>query len=83
MSKKQANPTKKGILYIYGTKFDVNNEKNISNVNVYMKGVDIDKKYRMRVFEVNDTQIKVGLSGGLSGNYTVLVEIKGKGFAKN
>jgi hypothetical protein len=70
-------------LYIYGTKFDVNGEKNISNVNVYLKGVDIDKKYRMRVFEVNDTQIKVGLSGGLSGNYTVFVEIKGKGFAKN
>lgn len=70
-------------MYIYGTKFDVNGEKNISNVNVYLKGVDIDKKYRMRVFEVNDTQIKVGLSGGLSGNYTVFVEIKGKGFAKN
>ena len=38
-----------------------------------MKGVDIDKKYPMRVFTVNDTMIKVGLSGGVTGNYLVVV----------
>jgi hypothetical protein len=37
----------------------------------------------MRLLSVNDTVIKVGLSGGISGNYTVSVEIKGRGFAKS
>ena len=36
----------------------------------------------MRVLSINDTMIKVGLSGGIKGNYTVVVEISGRGFAK-
>jgi hypothetical protein len=36
----------------------------------------------MRILSVNDSTIKVGLSGGIRGNYTVVIEIKGRGFAK-
>lgn len=46
---------------------------NISNVNVMLKGVDLNKNYKLRIFEVNNTRIKVGLSGGVTGNFTVQV----------
>jgi hypothetical protein len=36
----------------------------------------------MKVLAINNTRIKVGLSGGLTGEYMVVVEIQGKGFAK-
>jgi hypothetical protein len=51
-------------------------------MNVYLKGLDIDKKYQLKVMDLNDTWIKAGLSGGMTGNYLVLIEIKGKGFVK-
>lgn len=42
---------------------------NKSNVYAFLRGLDNDRKYEMRILEVNDTRIKVGLSGGLTGNY--------------
>ncbi len=45
-------------------------------------GIDNNKKYPMRILSVNDSTIKAGLSGGIRGNYTVVVEIMGRGFAK-
>ena len=37
----------------------------------------------MKVMSINDTVIKVGLSGGITGNYIVVAQFDGRGFAKN
>lgn len=55
---------------------------NKQNFNVFLKGLDNNRRYQLRVLEVNDTRIKIGLSGGLTGYYEVQVDIKGKGFVK-
>lgn len=69
-------------MIIYGRGFDPNTTQDISQIRAELVGVDNTKKYPMRILSVNDTAVKVGLSGGIRGNYTVVVEIKGRGFAK-
>jgi hypothetical protein len=66
-----------------GSGFDINATSDINLVKAQLIGTDNNRKYPMRVLSVNNTVIKVGLSGGISGNYTVSVEIKGRGFAKS
>jgi hypothetical protein len=42
-------------LYIYGTGFDKDGLNDIKGINVNLIGVDVDKKYSMRVLSVTDT----------------------------
>jgi hypothetical protein len=64
-----SNPKLKSILTIIGSNFGTDSTK----IRVFLNNDQGVQVYELRVLTVNDTSIECGLSGGLSGNYTVQV----------
>lgn len=64
------NPTIKGILEVRGSGFGVNS----SDIDVFLSNAS-GRVYELNVLSHNDTYIKVGRSGGLAGNYTLIVSL--------
>jgi uncharacterized protein (TIGR03437 family) len=64
------NPAIKGLLQINGTGFGTNR----TAINVFLSNSS-GKVYQLNVLSVNDSNIEVGLSGGLAGIFTVQVTL--------
>jgi hypothetical protein len=70
------NPSLKGTMEIRGIGFGIN----ANSIRVDLANSS-GKVYRMRVLTLNDTYIKVGIPGGLTGKYKVQVNLIGLGEA--
>lgn len=70
------NPSLKGIMVITGSGFGTD----INGIRVDLANSS-GKVYKMRVLVMNNTYIKVGIPGGLTGKYKVQVNIIGVGEA--
>lgn len=68
------NPSLKGIMEITGIGFGT--DQNAVRVDL---SNSTGKVYRMRILKLNDTYIKVGIPGGLAGNFKVQVNKIGVG----
>lgn len=64
------NPAIKGILQISGSGFGTNK----TAVQVFLSNSS-GKVYQLNVLSVNETNVEVGLSGGLAGTFTVQVTL--------
>lgn len=76
VSPQSHNPSLKGIMTITGSGFGTN----INGIRVDLANSS-GKVYKMRVLVMNDTYIKAGIPGGLTGKYKVQVNIIGVGEA--
>lgn len=76
VSPQSHNPSLKGIMIITGSGFGTN----INGIRVDLANSS-GKVYKMRVLVMNDTYIKAGIPGGLTGKYKVQVNIIGVGEA--
>ena len=65
-----SNPGVKGTLEIRGLRYG----NNSAAISVYLANATA-KVYTLKVLQSNDTYIKAGLSGGLFGNFTVVVNV--------
>jgi hypothetical protein len=74
VSPQSYNPSLKGIMIITGIGFGTN----LTGIRVDLAN-STGKVYRMRVLVLNDTYIKVGIPGGLTGKFKVQVNIIGVG----
>jgi hypothetical protein len=72
LSPNTLNPALKKVMTITGSGFGTN----IANVFVYLSN-STGKIYSLKVLTLTDTMIKVGLSGGLPGIFTVHVSLPG------
>ena len=68
VSPTSANPGIKGVLEINGYNFGTNS----SSIKVFLSNSS-GKVYQLNVLTLTNTSIKVGLSGGLAGTFTVQV----------
>jgi hypothetical protein len=76
VSPQSYNPSLKGIMEITGIGFGVSQ----TAIRVDLANSS-GKVYRMRVLNLNDTYIRVGIPGGLTGKYKVQVNLIGVGEA--
>jgi hypothetical protein len=74
LSPSSANPGIKGVLEINGYNFGTN----ISSIKVFLSN-STGKVYQLSVLTITNTSIKVGLSGGLPGTFTVQVNDVARG----
>jgi hypothetical protein len=70
LSPTSANPGVKGTLEIFGQRYG----NNSGVISVYLMN-GITRAYTLKVLQSNDTYIRAGLSGGLFGNFTVVVNV--------
>ena len=78
LSPNSSNPGVKGTLEIWGQRFG----NNSAAINVYLANAT-GKAYTLKVLQSNDTYIRAGLSGGLFGNFTVIVNVPSIGNSIN
>ncbi len=70
-----ASPVNKGRMAITGNHFGTDP----AMLEVHL--VNTDRSYQCRILKVMETEIQVGFSGGLEGNYQLQVNKKGYGNA--
>lgn len=74
LSPTSANPGAKGVLEINGNNFGTNT----SLIQVFLSNSS-GKVYQLSILNLTNTYIKVGLSGGLPGTFTVQINLQGAG----
>jgi hypothetical protein len=70
LSPTSANPGVKGVLEVNGLNFGTN----ASNLQVFLSNSS-GKIYQLSILDSSDTYLKVGLSGGLAGAFTLQVNL--------